>query len=588
MATSGYPGKTVDEEQIQELIHKCVQVTFEGPKNIATIEELTQQATLAVTNFTLADKDQSGTVSFDELPGLCSFMGLPLQQDEEEMLLSMDKDGSGVLEMEEWLSWWLSRVSCLPNPLAQQEVLARNVFRKFDKDSSGSIDSTEINELFLSLGANFSPEEITEALHVLDTDDSGIVDEDEFVAWWMNRVSSKRKGGGMIALKLKRLAAKASQIYNTDIFTAIWNHDVDLVKAFIEADKRIVNSSDMSDYGVGWMPLHYASYRGYEDIVESLLDGGAKVNGTNNDGFTPIFYASQQGHEPICSRLLESGADPVVSGKYVRMCNDTNITTKEVTSTCAIDVSFLYPNILSLFKAHPKCKQPIPLSANQFSASLSRKGILTIDLPAQRTYTAVPVRSWSMQLFPDVASGDSKGEKGDKDDKDTMQQRKKMTFAAQAKAPTENQQVVVGLEKGWMRVILDCGQDICLKCRVAAVDAFRETTEYSDWIKVDYSPPVTASEKKSAEDNMDDINIEAAEAVDGDIDITADAKADGNNLDDTAGLEQTEGLDGVEDLRVIDGGAPEEGHRENENDYSHNFDTDDEHGSPPRYSADAK
>ena len=66
--------------------------------------------------------------------------------------MKIDADDSGEIGMEEWISWWLKRVSCLPNPLKQQEAIAKNTFRKFDTDNSGCLDSSELEELITSLG----------------------------------------------------------------------------------------------------------------------------------------------------------------------------------------------------------------------------------------------------------------------------------------------------------------------------------------------------------------------------------------------------------------------------------------------------
>ena len=54
----------------------------------------------------------------------------------------MDNDGSGSLDEEEWITWWLRRASSQPNPAKQQEVIARNTFSKFDFDGSNTISGT--------------------------------------------------------------------------------------------------------------------------------------------------------------------------------------------------------------------------------------------------------------------------------------------------------------------------------------------------------------------------------------------------------------------------------------------------------------
>ena len=66
--------------------------------------------------------------------------------------MKIDADDSGQISVEEWIGWWLKRVSCLPNPLKQQEALARNTFQKFDTDDTGSLDTSELYELISSLG----------------------------------------------------------------------------------------------------------------------------------------------------------------------------------------------------------------------------------------------------------------------------------------------------------------------------------------------------------------------------------------------------------------------------------------------------
>ena len=66
--------------------------------------------------------------------------------------MKIDADDSGQISMEEWISWWLKRVSCLPNPLKQQEAIAKNTFKKFDIDDSGTLEVSELQELITSLG----------------------------------------------------------------------------------------------------------------------------------------------------------------------------------------------------------------------------------------------------------------------------------------------------------------------------------------------------------------------------------------------------------------------------------------------------
>lgn len=208
--------------------------------------------------------DHNGTLTVDELCNLCNDMGLPMEVDEEEAMFKMDTDGSGGLSIEEWCSWWLKRVSCLPNPAKQQEAMAQNTFNKFDADQSGSIDASELENIISALGADFSPKELQQAMLELDGDGNGTLDREEFTAWWCARANGNRSGGSsIIALKLKKLAKKASRIFYTDIHTACWKGDEALVKMFLESEGRLANAIDDSEYGDHWSPLHYAAYKGF-------------------------------------------------------------------------------------------------------------------------------------------------------------------------------------------------------------------------------------------------------------------------------------------------------------------------------------
>lgn len=231
------------------------------PKNMATPAELKQQAKACLNALERSDTDKNDIITYDEISNLCEIMGLPMHDDAEDSLLEMDVDKSGNLENLEFLEWWLRRISLQPGNAKQQEVMARNTFLTFDVDKSGAISADEFATLVSSLGVEFTEKECTEAITELDSDGSGVIEMNEFIAWWVNRSKSVRKGGGLIAFKLKKLANKAAQMFYTDIHTACWKGQKDLVVMFLDAESRLINSPDTTDNGNGWTPLHYACYR---------------------------------------------------------------------------------------------------------------------------------------------------------------------------------------------------------------------------------------------------------------------------------------------------------------------------------------
>lgn len=58
----------------------------------------------------------------------------------------------------------------------------------------------------------------------------------------------------------------------------------------------------------GWAPLHCAIDHGKSQIVEKLLNAGAKVNTADKDGFTPLCLAAQLGHLKIVELLVHKKA----------------------------------------------------------------------------------------------------------------------------------------------------------------------------------------------------------------------------------------------------------------------------------------
>ena len=60
----------------------------------------------------------------------------------------------------------------------------------------------------------------------------------------------------------------------------------------------------------GTPPLVYASCFGHEDIAETLLKEGAKVDVQDKNLWTPLIWAMTNRHKGIVKLLLENGASP--------------------------------------------------------------------------------------------------------------------------------------------------------------------------------------------------------------------------------------------------------------------------------------
>jgi ankyrin repeat protein len=91
-----------------------------------------------------------------------------------------------------------------------------------------------------------------------------------------------------------------------DIIQASMNGDIDAVTAALEKDPASANARDSHIHST---PLHFASHRGYTDIVRSLLDHGADANAREGcSGTTPLHWAAEAGHRDVAAALIDHGA----------------------------------------------------------------------------------------------------------------------------------------------------------------------------------------------------------------------------------------------------------------------------------------
>jgi ankyrin repeat protein len=100
----------------------------------------------------------------------------------------------------------------------------------------------------------------------------------------------------------------------TCLHFAVFAENDAMVQEFI--DQGFVNKKD--HYGA--TPLHYASKKGHEAIVQLLLEGGADVNAVCNNIDTAIILASWRNHKPVVDLLLKYGANAAMANKEGYTC----------------------------------------------------------------------------------------------------------------------------------------------------------------------------------------------------------------------------------------------------------------------------
>ncbi|XP_071807043.1 ankyrin repeat and SAM domain-containing protein 3-like [Asterias amurensis] len=90
-----------------------------------------------------------------------------------------------------------------------------------------------------------------------------------------------------------------------DLHTASSIGLYDCVNAYIAGGEVDMNQRNRGS----WTPLMYASYIGHDNIVNLLLDAGAKVELRNNKGATALMLTCSCGNESVAYFLVQQGAD---------------------------------------------------------------------------------------------------------------------------------------------------------------------------------------------------------------------------------------------------------------------------------------
>lgn len=95
----------------------------------------------------------------------------PSQTELEDILNEIDKDGSGSIEFDEFLSMMGRKVQ-----QADSESELRAAFAVFDRDGSGTISAEELRNVMKSIGENLSDAEIDEMIKEADANGDGNID----------------------------------------------------------------------------------------------------------------------------------------------------------------------------------------------------------------------------------------------------------------------------------------------------------------------------------------------------------------------------------------------------------------------------
>ncbi|KAL4868100.1 hypothetical protein BDV12DRAFT_108213 [Aspergillus spectabilis] len=167
----------------------------------------------------------------------------------------------------------------------------------------GSSHEISGHDPFLSYASQYWPVHFHHAIHVIDSSsefsrpffrvNSPIRDE-----WWKVYWEQEKNGGSPPSFTLLHLAA--------------YFGNVPWAKLLISKHARLISRKD----NYGRMPLSWAVNQGHREMVELLLDHGARVNFKDRSMLTALHIAVTGQHRDVVSVLLERGARLEAKAEY--------------------------------------------------------------------------------------------------------------------------------------------------------------------------------------------------------------------------------------------------------------------------------
>ncbi|XP_070208917.1 calmodulin-like [Littorina saxatilis] len=152
-----------------------------SPKKRARLTDKEEEAQRDVWKevFRIFDRDSNGHVSATEVGMLLRGLDMnPTERDIEDIILKIDKNGTGQIEWEEFVDF-MHHLKKSTNQEQMEDML--RAFKLFDYNNDDHIDAAELRRVVTSMGDKLTIEEANQMISVADMDKDGRINYKEFV-----------------------------------------------------------------------------------------------------------------------------------------------------------------------------------------------------------------------------------------------------------------------------------------------------------------------------------------------------------------------------------------------------------------------
>ncbi|XP_040583260.1 calmodulin-A [Lepeophtheirus salmonis] len=126
--------------------------------------------------FNLYDDDSDGVITTSQLGKILHYLGQnPTEAELQDLYLSMDTDGSGTIDLPEFIQSMAKR---LARNNFEDEIT--EAFKVFDKDGNGLISSNELKCVMSNIGEILKDDEVEALIKEADVDGDGSINYAEF------------------------------------------------------------------------------------------------------------------------------------------------------------------------------------------------------------------------------------------------------------------------------------------------------------------------------------------------------------------------------------------------------------------------